>query len=117
MDAELVSYLLKEHVHRLSRLDKFGFHIALGDIEPDSNQLQEWSNRMWPKLVAHGWQLDDEAKQYFLAGNREAFREWLAEKLYQEHGGGALLNNCPNCHRLARTFRARQCRYCGHDWH
>lgn len=27
------------------------------------------------------------------------------------------LNNCPKCGLLAFTPAARQCKYCGHDWH
>jgi hypothetical protein len=26
-------------------------------------------------------------------------------------------NRCPECRRIARTPEARQCRWCGHDWH
>jgi hypothetical protein len=26
-------------------------------------------------------------------------------------------NRCDKCHRLARTPVARQCLWCGHDWH
>lgn len=26
-------------------------------------------------------------------------------------------NNCPNCNKLTRTPKAKQCRFCGHDWH
>lgn len=27
------------------------------------------------------------------------------------------LNNCPKCDKLARTPYAKQCRYCGYNWH
>jgi hypothetical protein len=28
-----------------------------------------------------------------------------------------VLNCCPKCDALAKTPKARQCRYCFHDWH
>lgn len=30
---------------------------------------------------------------------------------------GELLNKCSKCNELARTPRAKQCRFCGNDWH
>lgn len=40
-----------------------------------------------------------------------------AERIYHEHKSELKLNLCPKCHKIARTPSAKQCRYCGHDWH
>jgi hypothetical protein len=39
----------------------------------------------------------------------------IAERLLKENGN-EVINNCPKCERLARTPKAKQCRYCGHNW-
>jgi hypothetical protein len=31
--------------------------------------------------------------------------------------GQIFINRCPNCSRIVRTPLARQCLWCGHDWH
>ena len=31
--------------------------------------------------------------------------------------GQIVINRCPNCSRIVKTPRSRQCLWCGHDWH
>ncbi len=53
-----------------------------------------------------------------LAVGLEAFRERVRERVVSALRGGSLpVNRCPACHRIVRTPRARQCLWCGHDWH
>ena len=40
-----------------------------------------------------------------------------AERIYHDHKAELNLNLCPQCHKIARTPQAKQCRFCGHDWH
>ncbi len=47
----------------------------------------------------------------------EIFAERTAERILTERKDGVFLNFCPRCHELARTPKARQCRFCGLDWH
>jgi len=54
------------------------------------------------RLARHGW-------RHFA---RVAAARILAERRSEVH-----LNCCPKCALLARTPWARQCRFCGHDWH
>ena len=47
-----------------------------------------------------------------------AFRERVAERIKDDAANGRLtLNRCPRCNRIVRTPKARQCRWCGYDWH
>jgi hypothetical protein len=42
----------------------------------------------------------------------------IANRLLNEYNNEIkIINNCPKCGKLARTPRAKQCRYCGFDWH
>jgi hypothetical protein len=47
----------------------------------------------------------------------DAFVLQTGQRILKDHQGEVLLNCCPRCNALARTPRARQCRFCGHDWH
>jgi hypothetical protein len=47
----------------------------------------------------------------------DAFVLQTGQRILKEHQGEIVLNCCPRCNALARTPRARQCRFCGHDWH
>lgn len=39
-----------------------------------------------------------------------------AERILEQHRDAIFLNNCPQCNKLARTPKAKQCRHCGHSW-
>jgi len=41
----------------------------------------------------------------------------LSKLLLDKYSDKIIWNNCPNCKKLARTPKAKQCRYCNHDWH
>jgi hypothetical protein len=47
----------------------------------------------------------------------EAFQLRTAARVLQERTEEVELNLGPRCNRLARTPTAKQCRYCGYDWH
>ena len=47
-----------------------------------------------------------------------AFRRRVAQRIKDDELKGRLtLNRCPKCRRIPRTPNARQCLWCGHDWH
>jgi len=52
-----------------------------------------------------------------LAEGPEAFRRRICRRLLGERGSEVLVNRCPSCGRVVRTPQARQCFWCGHDWH
>lgn len=47
----------------------------------------------------------------------EAFEMRAAKRILQDSGDKVLLNCCPRCGQVARTPTAKQCRWCGYDWH
>ena len=47
----------------------------------------------------------------------DAFVERVAQRILGDHRDEVGFNNCPQCGALARTPKARQCRFCGFDWH
>ena len=47
----------------------------------------------------------------------EAFKIKVATRIFNEHKHELELNLCPKCNKIARTPKAKQCRFCSHDWH
>jgi hypothetical protein len=52
-----------------------------------------------------------------LENGYEQFRLNTAERILKENAGKIYFNRCPKCELLARTPQAKQCRYCGYNWH
>lgn len=46
----------------------------------------------------------------------DTFVENYAKRILEEHGEELNLNLCPNCGGIARTPKAKQCRYCQYSW-
>jgi hypothetical protein len=59
----------------------------------------------------------DPAVEAALAEGPEAYRKRVCRRVLAEHGAEVFINRCPNCGRVVRTPQARQCFWCGHDWH
>jgi len=82
---------------------------ALGEIGlNDRNALVEW------KMEKVYGPFDNKVVDLLALGRTEMETE-IARLLARS--GDILVNNCPNCGRLARSPKAEQCRHCGHDWH
>lgn len=74
-------------------------------------QQEAQKSRMYRRLLSHEpEELDLAAEGY------EPFIERTAARIVKERGREVFFNVCPRCGKLARTPRARQCRWCGHDW-
>ena len=46
-----------------------------------------------------------------------SFMMRTAQRILDERCDEVAFNYCPRCGALARTPKARQCRFCCHDWH
>ena len=117
MEPELVEYLIREHHKFLPRPESLALKHLLHSQKLDAAADGELRAKKKALLLRVGWLSDSDEVLSLLNDGDTAFRQRIAQWIYNEHGGEALLNNCSRCHRLARTLLARQCRYCGHDWH
>ncbi len=117
MEPELVEYLIREHYKLLPRLEALALRHLLHNQKLDIVASGELRAKRKALMLRAGWLSDNDEVLSLLNDGDAVFRQRLAQWIYNEHGGEALLNNCPHCHRLARTAKAKQCRYCRHDWH
>jgi hypothetical protein len=54
----------------------------------------------------------EEVRQASLAGP-QLIRQGIVDRIAREHR----VNRCLKCNRIARTPLAKQCHWCGFDWH
>lgn len=60
---------------------------------------------------------NDREIQNLIQGGFESFKTKVATRIFNEHKHQLELNLCPNCNKIARTPKAKQCRFCSYDWH
>ena len=109
----------RAHRHLLSSLPLTGAEQRLKDgiawEEARGNVLPEDVRSIMVKRRS-GLSNDPEILR-LASGGLEAFLERTAKRIFDEDREHIFLNNCPSCGALARTPQAKQCRFCGHDWH
>ena len=70
------------------------------------------------QLLADKGQLDNEEVNRLLDGGDHAFQSRVVDRVIQAEATGEItINRCPACNKVARTKLAKQCLWCGHDWH
>lgn len=63
------------------------------------------------------WLSDDPEVLLLTREGYDAFVLQTAQRIMNDNQSLVFLNHCPQCGGLARTPAAKQCRFCGHDWH
>lgn len=113
MDKETAKYLVTYFFRLLPDEEKLAWkhHSSLLKLESNDN----------PKAMEvykrKGWITDEKKILDILIEGYDKFEERTAEKILKKYPDKIFLNNCPNCNKLARTPYAKQCRFCGCDWH
>lgn len=64
-----------------------------------------------------GWLTDDPLILNYLGEGYTQFILNCAERILRENPEKIFFNLCPICSKLTRTPQAKQCRFCGEDWH
>lgn len=117
MTQEETAYLIKYYGSLLTGKEQIAYKHLLHNEKLAANDNAEARERMRAVMLRVGWLSENVEVVTLFEKGVPAFRQLIADKLYAEHGGESLFNNCPRCQLLARTPLAKQCRYCGHDWH
>ena len=110
---ELAEYLWHNYSHLFSDEEQLAARTLRAEwktARADSEQmrrilLERWSARGNPKVEG------------LLADGPDVFRLRAAERVFAEQSSTIHLNRCKMCSRIVATPMARQCLWCGHDWH
>ena len=108
------SYVVKYWTRYLNETEKrcYNFGVRLA-------KTQNQAETPWGQQVLGEWErnVDKDVREALADGFAP-----LQERLWQQvlacfQSGQLAMNRCPRCSRVVRTPGARQCLWCGHDWH
>ncbi len=80
-----------------------------------SDSTPEYKETCKKLSLKRGRLTDDKNILVLLENGIDEFEYNVAKRINEENS--IVFNSCPKCGKLARTPKARQCRFCGHDWH
>lgn len=114
MDKEKIRYILDYHASLMTKEEASAWRhwhtsCKLGDGESKTRQYAKRKEIYLQK----GWMTNDENVLKLLENGIEEFERKVAERI----DALVVYNNCPKCGKLTRTPKAKQCRFCGYDWH
>jgi hypothetical protein len=108
----LINYVIFYYTNLLDNYDKkilkFRWVIRKETNVVDSKLMKKYGITKEEETDLQRFMNDDIFFQYFGA---------KVEKLLTENRDKIHINRCPNCNKITRTNIAKQCRYCGCDWH
>ncbi len=108
---ELWRYLQRNFTHLMT-----DFELRAGLAAIVREKAATSNNETIARMLSERWGVfAPEFDSAFSAG-WQAFRRSVCRRI-QEEQGEAIIERCPQCRRVLRTPRARQCLWCGHDWH
>lgn len=116
MDKDKIKYILDYHSSLMTKEEgKAWKHWSTTyKMEHRDSTPQQKESRIKVSLKS-GWMTKDQRILRLLDDGIDEFRRRIAERIIKSNS--IEFNNCPNCNKLARTPKAKQCRFCNHDWH
>jgi ssDNA-binding Zn-finger/Zn-ribbon topoisomerase 1 len=112
-EVALNNYILQHYGHLMTQLES-RFIKAIQAEEKAKNseddRLRSLIRRRWGRF-------DDAEVAQALEAGAGPFICGVRERLFREKGEFIVINRCPECDRIVRTPSARQCFWCGNDWH
>jgi hypothetical protein len=111
-DLELTRYVWNHYPSLMTDFERRVGQAIIGQLKA-AHAGAPPSHPLWARWGAAG-EPDIEAA---LADGPEEYRRRVRIRLLAQAGDKAFVNRCPSCSRVVRTPTARQCFWCGHDWH
>ncbi|GEN76414.1 hypothetical protein [Chryseobacterium hagamense] len=111
MDQETVKYIIRYFGHLMTDDEKAASqnHMYLSKSS-DNGKLREI-------MTERGWIRHTAETGHLLENGYDEFEINAAKRIVAQTSEKVFFNNCPNCGKLASPPAARQCRYCGLNWH
>ena len=112
-------YVFTYYGHLMTEPERLASLHLVGTLKATHGRSDEKAQQEVVNSSSHlGRWLTDDPKALALARDGyDAFVFRTGQRILDENRDAILLNYCPQCNGLARTPKARQCRFCGHDWH
>ena len=112
METDLGEYIITYYPHLLTEHERIAHKHHLATLKAEDKESEKHAN-----LLMNMWGTKDKDILSMLDDGYDAFKRMVTERILREEPDKVFINHCPNCGKLARTPKAKQCRFCGHDWH
>jgi hypothetical protein len=112
-DRELTRYVWDHYQRFLTERECRVGRAIIGRAKADVASSKEMVEILHRKLGGIG----DAETEDALANGAEVFRRLVRNRLLSQHAVEIYVNRCPRCSRVVRSPSARQCLWCGFDWH
>jgi hypothetical protein len=111
-EAELTRFVWNHYARLLTPVEA---KVSLAVVAEEKAAV---GHQAFAKFLRKRHGLDDDAVVLAqLADGKEAFRQRTTRRILREHGHEVFINRCDRCRRIVQTPKARQCLWCGFDWH
>jgi hypothetical protein len=108
MDSNLAAYVVRYYGHFMTKQEQLASRHLMA-----TEKAAHWQSGK----TLSGLLSDDPVVLDLIRDGSEVFMERTAGRILAEYRSEIFLNYCPGCGALAKTPKARQCRFCRHDWH
>lgn len=114
MESELADYIFNYYPQLYTESERKAVRHHFGQVK-----FGHWQKDVpdFIKKEIESFRTDDSEALQLLQKGYAHFMYSTAERIYAQHQHELDLNLCPQCGKIARTPEAKQCRFCGHDWH
>jgi len=110
-DSILTEYVWKHCYTYMTEFERAGMKAVLSREKAAATDSQQMK-----RMILQKWASDNDSKVVAaLTYGHEAFRAAVRDRVLRDHP--EIVARCPRCNRVLRTPKARQCRWCLHDWH
>ena len=112
--AELAEYLWHNYLELFTTNEKLAAKTLLAEQKMASPTMSDAMRTVMQRnWVSRGNTEIDK----LLENGSEQFRIRTAYRVLEDCKEQVVVNRCPLCSRIVATPRAKQCLWCGHDWH
>ncbi len=117
MQKNKVDYILNHFSHLMTINERAAWKHWSTNYKIDNGDYVSEEQKEKRRKVSKkaGWISSDPKILGLLKEGIENFRLKTAERIFKEET--VEFNCCPKCGSIARTPRAKQCRFCSYDWH
>ena len=111
--AELARYVWNHYSHLMSNFEREVGRAALARDKAAAS-----SDSTIGRVISERWgRTGDPAVSSALSAGSEAFRHAASLRVLSERSDAVAIKRCHKCRCISRTPEAKQCFWCGHDWH
>jgi hypothetical protein len=118
LDSQLAHYIVRYYADLMTDVELKAQRHLFATMKATKGRSDETAQRETQNDRLRSRWLSAEPDVLSLAKDGyQQFQLMTAARILRDSAGKVFFNTCPVCGALARTPSARQCRYCGHDWH